>query len=185
MGPAGPAGATGAAGPAGAAGATGATGATGAQGPAGPAGATGATGSQGPQGLTGAQGPIGPAGPQGPGAGGYANRNAGALTAAFGTTSTTIGALTLGVGNYLLTGKARVYRVSGTGTVTCNLLAGTTVLDSVQFASSTTGTVAVMHAPLTLSASTAVTMQCAVSAGTVNANNRTLSAYSLQTLTMQ
>lgn len=129
---------------------------------------------------------MGPQGPQGPGAEGFANRSAGALTTSFGSTSTTIGALTLGPGNYLLTGKARVYRVSGTGTVTCNLLAGSTVLDTVQFASSTSGVVAVVHAPVTLTAATtSVRMQCLVSSGTGNADNRTLSAYSLQTLTLQ
>lgn len=113
------------------------------------------------------------------------NRTAGSLPTAFGTTDTTVATLTLPAGSYLLFGKAQVTRVSGTGTSTCKLFDGSTLIDSLQNQGSTSGEAQLVHAGVTLSATSTITMRCAMTSGTGNASNRTLSAFKLSTLTVQ
>jgi hypothetical protein len=84
-----------------------------------------------------------------------------------------------------LLGKASVLRTGGNGTNTCRLYNGATLIDTLQNQSTTSGEVAVLHAPVTLAATTSVTMRCQTSSGTADASNRTLSAYKLSTLTTQ
>ena len=176
-------------GPAGNDGAAGAAGAVGPQGPAGPAGpqgatgADGATGATGPQGPAGATGATGPQGLTGPGAEGYADQTATAVS--IGTSDVTLATLSLPAGSYLLTAKASLIRTSGSGTTTCTLYNGATVLDQLQNQSSSSGEVNVLHTALTLANTSSVTFACRASSGASSGSRRILSAYKLATLILQ
>ncbi len=191
-GPQGPAGVDGAAGPQGPAGANGsngvdgAPGVTGAQGPAGPQGPIGAPGPQGP---TGSQGPTGATGAPGlnGAASGVINRTATASVLPNTNANTVMATITLAAGNYLVTGKLDVRRTAGGSvSVTCDLLDGVTVVESITaFVSSTNSIVPTFLAPLQKAASATVTLSCRTLSTSVTVQNRALSAIQLQTLTIQ
>jgi hypothetical protein len=104
---------------------------------------------------------------------------------AIATTNVTVASLTLPAGSYLLYAKANLVRTGGSGSNECSLRDGATALDTVANQGNATGEVIVAHAAITLSATTTVTYQCRVTAGTANASNRTFSAVRFTALTVQ
>jgi hypothetical protein len=104
-----------------------------------------------------------------------------------GTTVSTLATVTLPAGSYLLTGKVNLTRTAGTGTSVCTVNDGATVLDQLGNQASTSGELTVLQTSVVLTASTPITLRCANSATTTNttANFRVLTAYKLNTLTVQ
>ncbi|MFN7979932.1 MAG: hypothetical protein U0P30_17505 [Vicinamibacterales bacterium] len=112
------------------------------------------------------------------------NRTAAGL--AFTTTEVTLATVTLPTGSYLLSGKASIVRTGGTAGTVCTLYNGATVLDQLTNQTSTTGELAVVQGYVTLAAQTAITFKCVGQTGvSATASNRTLTAYKVNTLTVQ
>ncbi|MEP7117904.1 MAG: hypothetical protein ABI880_09995, partial [Acidobacteriota bacterium] len=94
--------------------------------------------------------------------------------------------VTLPAGSYLLTAKAAIVRAGGNSGSLCTLNNGATVLDQLVNQSSTSGELTVLSGSVTLAGATAITMRCYTSPGTsLSASFRVLSAYKLNTLTVQ
>jgi hypothetical protein len=126
-------------------------------GPAGAPGSAGAPGAAGQTGLPGAQGAAGPAGPSTV----YFNHTPDAFT--LNSSPTTLGALNLPAGSYLISGKA-LFRLDTAGSsLQCTLKGGAVLLDTGYFDTSTNiqayQTIPVAGA-ISIAAPTSITYAC-------------------------
>ncbi len=131
-------------------------------------------------------GPQGPAGLNGA-ALGLINRTTAAVTLPTTGVNQTVATLALTAGNFVVTGKLDIRRsTTGSVSVVCELLNGTTVLETASFfVSSTNWFTPIFMTPLQPTGAVTLSMVCRTTSSGVTVQNRSLSAIQLQTLTVQ